>query len=123
MPADRPVAVIDLFAGPGGLGEGFAALGTPRGSPKFKIRLSIEKDPLAHQTLELRAFFRHFEHGGAPEDYYRFLRGQLSRENLFDAWPIAANTARAEACCAKPGAAEWADVRGAVHDMIGKGSE
>jgi DNA (cytosine-5)-methyltransferase 1 len=51
-----PIPVIDLFAGPGGLGEGFAAC-TVDGAPQFKIALSIEKDPIAHQTLELRASF------------------------------------------------------------------
>jgi len=50
MPHQFPV--IDLFAGPGGLSEGFAA------SEQFRVALSIEKDPVAHQTLELRAFFR-----------------------------------------------------------------
>src|SRR5882724_5435033 len=54
------IPVIDLFAGPGGLGEGFAALGRPQGKPCFAIGLSIEKDPIAHQTLQLRAFFRQF---------------------------------------------------------------
>jgi len=45
-----PIPVIDLFAGPGGLGEGFSALGWPEGVPRFDIRLSIEKEPTAHQT-------------------------------------------------------------------------
>ena len=79
-----------MFAGPGGLGEGFSALGRREGRPKFKIKLSIEKDPVAHQTLELRAFFRQFEHGHAPENYYEFLRGRLTRRELFEAWPAAA---------------------------------
>jgi len=76
---NRPIPVIDLFAGPGGLGEGFAALGRPEGSPRFKIGLSIEKDATAHQTLELRAFFRQSDHGAAPEKYYQHVRGQLPR--------------------------------------------
>ena len=54
----KGIPVVDLFAGPGGLGEGFSALGRTEGSPRFKIHLSIEKDAMAHQTLELRAFFR-----------------------------------------------------------------
>ena len=51
------IPVIDLFAGPGGLGEGFDAAGRPAGRPRFDIHLSIEKDPAAHRTLELRAVF------------------------------------------------------------------
>ena len=61
-----PIPIIDLFAGPGGLGEGFASLRC-RLRPLFKIGLSIEKDFFAHQTLELRAFFRQFPASrGAP---------------------------------------------------------
>ena len=86
MPA---IPVIDLFAGPGGLAEGFASLCRPEGSPRFRIALSIEKDALAHQTLELRAFYRQFPHGELPEEYYEHLRGELSRTELFQTWPVA----------------------------------
>ncbi len=49
-----PVPVIDLFAGPGGLGEGFSRTESVR----FEIAVSIEKDAMAHQTLRLRAAHR-----------------------------------------------------------------
>lgn len=48
------VPIIDLFAGPGGLGEGFSR----ESSVDFKIVVSIEKDSMAHQTLRLRAAHR-----------------------------------------------------------------
>ncbi|OGB72124.1 MAG: hypothetical protein A2486_02250 [Burkholderiales bacterium RIFOXYC12_FULL_65_23] len=48
------VPVIDLFAGPGGLGEGFSR----SSSARFEIAVSIEKDPMASQTLRLRAAHR-----------------------------------------------------------------
>lgn len=73
----KPIKVIDLFAGPGGLGEGFSNLRTPEGSQTFKIALSIEKEKSAHRTLTLRALFRQFPDGKAPEAYYAFLRGEL----------------------------------------------
>jgi len=39
------VPIIDIFAGPGGLGEGFSALINPQTNQRlFKIVLSIEKD-------------------------------------------------------------------------------
>src|SRR5262249_7181549 len=70
----RPIPVIDLFAGPGGLSEGFASFRTPSGERCFDIRLSIERDAAAHRTLELRSFVRSFQHG-APDAYYDFLTG------------------------------------------------
>ncbi len=93
-----PIPIIDLFAGPGGLGEGFSALRCG-GRPVFKIGLSIEKDAFAHQTLELRAFFRQFSDGKAPDEYYDYLRNpkSLSREALFAAHPTEAKAARSEA--------------------------
>jgi DNA (cytosine-5)-methyltransferase 1 len=50
----KPINIIDLFAGPGGLGEGFSAL-KENGKPVFKIRMSVEKEASAHKTLTLRA--------------------------------------------------------------------
>lgn len=47
--------VIDLFSGPGGLGEGFAALDD---GAAFDIGVSAEMEKSAHSTLTLRAFFR-----------------------------------------------------------------
>lgn len=46
--------VIDLFAGPGGLGEGFSR----SSQAHFEIAVSIEKDPMASLTLRLRAVHR-----------------------------------------------------------------
>lgn len=49
------IQVVDLFAGPGGLGEGFTSFGEGN---RFDIVVSAEKDPKAWQTLRLRAFYR-----------------------------------------------------------------
>ena len=78
-----PIPIIDLFAGPGGLGEGFSSLLNNADERIFKIKLSIEMDDLAHQTLELRAFFREFPIGEVPQDYYDYLAGKISREELY----------------------------------------
>lgn len=48
------VPVVDLFAGPGGLGEGFSR----SRACDFRLAVSIEKDPMAWQTLRLRAAHR-----------------------------------------------------------------
>ena len=74
----KPVKVIDLFAGPGGLGEGFSSLRT-NNKQQFKIAISIEKEASAHRTLLLRAVFRQFEPENVPECYYDFLKGKLGK--------------------------------------------
>lgn len=79
-------SVIDLFAGPGGLGEGFSAYKPKRGARPFHIELSVEKEASAHKTLELRAFYRQFKRG-APSAYYDYLRDQISRDELFSRYP------------------------------------
>ena len=75
----RRVAVVDLFAGPGGLAEGFAACRRQDGRRRYRIALSVEKDPVAHRTLLLRAFLRKFATGFPPE-YYDFLNGVVPEE-------------------------------------------
>ena len=71
--------VIDLFAGPGGLGEGFSAFRDSKGEQRFKIALSIEKEASAHRTLTLRSLFRQYADGDVPEVYYDFMRGDLGK--------------------------------------------
>lgn len=100
-----PIPVIDLFAGPGGLGEGFSALRCD-GAPVFKIELSIEKDPLAHKTLELRAFYRQFPDKKAPKEYYDYIvygEERISRKDLFEKFPDQAKRASVEAWHAELG--------------------
>ena len=71
--------VIDLFAGPGGLGEGFSAFRDSGGQQRFKIALSVEKEASAHRTLTLRSLFRQYPDGDVPEVYYQFMRGRLGK--------------------------------------------
>ena len=54
------VPIIDLFAGPGGLGEGFSRARTVN----FEIAVSIEKDGMAAETLQLRAAHRALARSG-----------------------------------------------------------
>jgi len=99
---NEPIPVIDLFAGPGGLGEGFSSARDKLGNPCFKIVLSIEKERYAHRTLELRTFFREFE-GRAPDEYYCYLRGEITREELFESYPAQARAASSKAWHAELG--------------------
>ena len=71
------IKVIDLFAGPGGLGEGFSAFRDAAGQQRFKIALSIEKEASAHRTLTLRSLVRQYADRTVPEIYYDFMRGDL----------------------------------------------
>ena len=77
-----------MFAGPGGLGEGFMSLKNDDKKSVFDIKLSIEKDLNAHKTLMLRSFYRQFVKNNkqVPEDYYNILReSKLSlREHLIE---------------------------------------
>ena len=78
------VLVIDLFAGPGGLGEGISSCVDDNGNKPFQIGVSVEKEPSAHKTLTTRAFFRKIaDNPEARRDYYEYVRGNLSREELF----------------------------------------
>lgn len=73
----QPIQVVDLFAGPGGLGEGFSSYDNGQG---FEIVVSAEKDPVAHRTLRLRAFFRLLKrkNPAALSDYYAYCNGLAS---------------------------------------------
>ena len=97
------IPVIDIFAGPGGLGEGFSAIGRNECSPRFRIALSIEKHPSAHLTLQLRSFFRKFPPGKAPSAYYCLLQGESDVQKLFEKFPKEAKLATAEAWLAELG--------------------
>lgn len=90
-----PIPVVDLFAGPGGLGEGFSSF---EHGDAFQIAVSAEKDPIAHQTLRLRAFYRLLTNNRPDnlDDYYRFCNGEadipFSAETK-DLWELAGNEA------------------------------
>ena len=121
---DNRIPVIDLFAGPGGLGEGFASH-----SKQFRIVLSVEKDKWAHQTLELRAFYRQFPKG-APDAYYKHVAINnradrlADRSRLFDEFPEQAKAARFEACLAELGTPEGeAEVRRRLEKVRSQGTD
>ena len=77
-------AIIDLFAGPGGLGEGFSQAGRDPGAP-MKVRLSIEMDDHAIQTLRLRAFLRSFDE--FPQEYHDALNRGSPLPDWADLYP------------------------------------
>ncbi len=88
----KTVPMIDIFAGPGGLSEGFSRYNEwfDDASVRYRSVLSIEKDAVAVRTLTLRAFYRMFD-GDLPEEYWKVLRGETSVDTLrkFPEWKSA----------------------------------
>jgi DNA (cytosine-5)-methyltransferase 1 len=73
------IPVIDLFAGPGGLNEGFSSVSDENGNPVFKTVASFEMEENACDTLVLRTALRMMRQEGMfPKDYYRFLQGLVT---------------------------------------------
>ncbi|WP_254410973.1 DNA cytosine methyltransferase [Dyadobacter diqingensis] len=92
-----PIPIIDLFAGPGGLAEGFSSVANDNGDRVFSIKLSIEKDAAAHKTLTLRSFVRQFPLRQLPDEYYRFVEGEISLDELYQLYPEQYTEAQSEA--------------------------
>ncbi|AVW90707.1 DNA cytosine methyltransferase [Celeribacter baekdonensis] len=92
--------IVDLFAGPGGLGEGFASL-VEDGHAPFRIGISVEKEASAHRTLTLRAFLREYRalHGTLPDQFIDFHAGLVPEPDWSavdaEAWQLAIDEARA----------------------------
>jgi DNA (cytosine-5)-methyltransferase 1 len=81
MNKKKTIPVVDLFAGPGGLGEGFSSLN----EDPFRIIVSAEMEYSAHQTLRLRSYYRILKRQGKKflDPYYRYCNG--TSEFPFDA--------------------------------------
>jgi DNA (cytosine-5)-methyltransferase 1 len=94
---DVTYPIIDLFAGPGGLGEGFSELYNSNDTRVFQSVASIERDEFAYQTLLLRHFYKSFPRGKAPDDYYAYLENKIDKAELIEGnsqhWEHAKNTA------------------------------
>lgn len=87
--------VIDLFAGPGGLGEGFASLNDGKA---FEIVVSAEMERSAHETLTLRSFFRHIRGNSlALQGYFDFCNDENApdpKKRFPDEWKAASDEAQ-----------------------------
>jgi DNA (cytosine-5)-methyltransferase 1 len=98
---------VDVFAGPGGLAEGFSSLRDVNGHRIFDIALSVEKEPSAF-AIRLRAFTRQFIE--LPDTYFDYIAGQISRERLIELHPAEWDTAVSETAMLELGnerAREW----------------
>lgn len=111
--------VVDLFAGPGGLGEGFASSVDENGRAYFSSAVSIERDVFSHQTLFLRHFIRCFPISCVPDDYYAFLAGNISRDQLYQRYPEAYRHAMSSALRISLGSETHKQVQKIIKERIG----
>ncbi len=121
MKHKKHIPVIDLFAGPGGLCEGFSSVVDAAGNRGFAVKVSIEKDPVAHRTLLLRAIFRKFPKGQVPSCYYDYVRGEITRDQFLAHPDIKAAAAHAakEARCAELGVTPPEEVDEWIREALG----
>lgn len=101
------IGIIDLFAGPGGLGEGFASIEEDGHFP-YRIGVSVEREASAHRTLTLRAFLRDVlrQSGRLPEDYVAFHAGEIPEPDWSSIDGTAWQHATEEARCLELGTPE-----------------
>ncbi len=116
MPAT--FGIVDLFAGPGGLGEGFASLDVG-GQHPFRIGISVEKEASAHRTLRLRAFLRDHvsRHGALPEAFVKFHATLTEEPDWSEVDATAWTEATTEARCLELGSDAAAT---AIDEAIGR---
>ena len=66
---------IDLFAGAGGLSEGFTREG-------FNPVAHVEMNPDACRTIETRIAYQYLKANGNEDQYHKYLKGEISREKF-----------------------------------------
>lgn len=72
--------IIDLFAGAGGLSEGFRQAG-------FNIAYHIEMDYMASETLKVREAYYFLKSNNKLDIYFSYLKGEISKEELYSNIP------------------------------------
>lgn len=75
------IRFLDLFAGAGGLSEGFMLAGG------YTPVAHVEMDAAACNTLRTRAAYRWLVENGQKDLYVRYLRGKITRKELYAAVP------------------------------------
>ena len=75
-----PYNFIDLFAGAGGLSEGFIQAG-------FSPIAHVEMNPYAAQTLETRTGYYYLKGQGKLDIYFDYIKGKISRDKYLESIP------------------------------------
>lgn len=69
------INLLDLFAGAGGLSEGFYRKG-------YDFAAHVEMNKYAASTLETRSLYHFLNNNKNENDYYAFLKGEIDKEEL-----------------------------------------
>ena len=76
----RQLNYIDLFAGAGGLSEGFIRAG-------YKPIAHVEMDEAACYTLKTRASYHYLKSKKEDDNYVKYLKGEIGRSSLYSLVP------------------------------------
>ena len=77
---DNGLSYIDLFAGAGGLSEGFIQSG-------YRPIAHVEMNEYAAKTIETRIAYYYLKENGDLDSYYQYERNEISREQLLELIP------------------------------------
>lgn len=77
---DKGLSYIDLFAGAGGLSEGFIQSG-------YRPIAHVEMNEYAAKTIETRIAYYYLKENGNLDSYYQYERNEISREQLLELVP------------------------------------
>jgi DNA (cytosine-5)-methyltransferase 1 len=77
---EKKLTFIDLFAGAGGMSEGFIRAG-------FNPIAHVEMNKDACDTLKTRAAFHYLKDNQRIDEYYDYLKGKLTRQELWNKIP------------------------------------
>jgi DNA (cytosine-5)-methyltransferase 1 len=78
---NRQLFAVDLFAGAGGLGEGFSQAG-------FDVILSVDNDECAAATLGTRVMFRVLKQMDKASLYWDYVRGDIALDRVLNIYPL-----------------------------------